>query len=336
MTLALTVLGPAEAVGFASMTFPAYRHLLSLEPAPTLLGEPASRPVQPLALGGWIDGQRAAFALAGLPVDEAGDPELLSLYVAPSFRSQGVGRATLAALEGELAGRGFTLVTTVFTANAPGSAAFARVLAARQWSPPQPRTLLMRFTLPEAERFPWFDRYPVREGCTIFPWRELTAQERQQLIDSQRQRHWIAEDLVPWRWDEPVFEPITSVGMRSPEGVVGWVINHALDDTTLRFTCSYIRKDYGRRGRILPLYSASIKRMRETSFTSCSFIAPLHHATMAAFVRRWMAPWAGTVRETLGSAKQLSVGADVVTKGVEHSLLAATTGDPRTDESTKK
>lgn len=306
MNLVTSVLAAPLASEFAGMTFPAYRHLLALSPAPTLLQEATARQVQPLAIGTFSDGVPIALALAGLPLEGEEGPELLSLYVAPAWRGRGVGRAVLAALEAEVAGRGFASLGTVFTASAPGTPAFARVLAARGWTAPQPRTLLMRFTREQARRFPWFNRYPLREGCEIFPWRELTPTERQQLIDSQRQRGWIAEDLVPWRWDEHGFEPVTSVGMRSPEGVVGWVINHALGEHTLRFTCSYIRKDYGRRGRILPLYSESINRMQNTPFTHCSFVAPLHHATMAAFVRRWMAPWAGTVQETLGSTKTLA------------------------------
>ncbi len=306
MSWVTSVLEAPLASEFEGMTFPAYRHLLALTPAPTLLQEATARRVQPLALGAFSDGAPIALALAGLPLEGEEGPELLSLFVAAPWRGRGVGRAVLAALEAEVAGRGFASLGTVFTASAPGAPAFARVLAARGWTAPQPRTLLMRFTREQARQFPWFNRYPLREGCEIFPWCELTSAERQQLIDSQRQRGWIAEDLVPWRWDEYGFEPVTSVGMRSPEGVVGWVINHALGGHTLRFTCSYIRKDYGRRGRILPLYSESINRMQNTPFTHCSFVAPLHHPTMAAFVRRWMAPWAGTVQETLGSTKALA------------------------------
>ncbi len=305
MTVTFALLEPPVAPSFEGMTFPAYRHLLALAPAPTLVHEPTARQVQPLAMAALREREPAALALVGLPLEGDEPPELLSLYVVPASRGQGVGRALLAALEGEIASRGFASLGTVFTASAPGSPAFSRVLAARGWTTPQPRTLLMRFSYEQAQQFPWLNRYPVREGCEIFPWRELTPAERQQLIGSQRERGWIAQDLVPWRWDEHGFEPVTSVGMRSPEGVVGWVINHALDENTLRFTCSYIRKDYGRRGRILPLYSESINRMKEGGFTRCSFVAPLHHATMAAFVRRWMAPWAGTLQETLGSTKSL-------------------------------
>lgn len=306
MTITLARLEPPVAQPLGAMTFPAYRHLLALMPAPTLLREPTARRVQPLAMAAFRESEPVALALAGLPLEGDEPPELLSLYVVPIARRQGVGRALLAALEGEIASRGFTSLSTVFTASAPGSPAFARVLAARSWTTPRPRTLLMRFSFEQAQQFPWLNRYPVRDGCEIFPWRDLTPGEREQLVASQRERGWIAEDLVPWRWDEHGFEPLTSVGMRSPEGVVGWVINHALDDHTLRFTCSYIRKDYGRRGRILPLYSESINRMKEAGFTQCSFVAPLHHATMAAFVRRWMAPWAGTLQETLGSTKILT------------------------------
>jgi len=86
---------------------------------------------------------------------------------------------------------------------------------------------------------------------------------------------------------------------------VGWVINHRTSPDTLRFTCSYIRKDMGRRARILPLYTASIGRLGLTGCSRVTFVAPMKHPTMVAFVRRHMEPYASSVRETFGSTKNL-------------------------------
>jgi len=302
----LSVLGPQRATDLGAMTFPAYRHLLELRPALRLLSEPAQPPVQPFAAAASNDaGEVVGLALAELPLTGDSPPELLSLFVKREERNRGLGTELLRYLEEQVGGRGFGELRTVYTAGKPSIAAFERVLAKRGWAEPAPRTLSVRLSVDQALSLPWLDRYRVRSGCEIFPWAELTDDERRALRLSQEQQGWITKDLVPWRYDVLGFEPFTSLGMRCDQDVVGWVINHRSAEATLRFTCSYIRKDLGRRGRILPMFSASIKRMKAAGFTACTFVAPIRHATMVAFVRRWVEPWASLVSQTLGSEKIL-------------------------------
>ncbi|HVN77210.1 MAG TPA: GNAT family N-acetyltransferase [Thermoanaerobaculaceae bacterium] len=292
---------------FSAMTFPAYRHLLSLQVARRHEEEANRPPIQPLAVAASVRGQAVGLALAELPLVVGGSPELLSLYVAPHLRNVGVGSALLGALEQEVAGRGFVRLQTVYMTGKPAIPAFERVLAKRGWDAPAVRTISVRFTVEQIDTFPWINRYRLPAGFTIFPWAELTEDDRRELRASQEGRRWIASDLQPWDHDSYGFEPITSLGLRGPAGVVGWVINHAISETTLRFTCSYIRKDLGRRGRIVPVYSASLLRAKGTRFKDCTFVAPVQHPTMVHFVRKWMEPWVSFVGETRGSEKRLAV-----------------------------
>lgn len=305
----LAILRPPVAPEFVGMTFPAFRHLLDLQPALRLLSDANRPPIQPLAVGATVGGVPAGLAVVEAPITGEEPPELLSLFVSAEHRRQGIGTALVKRVEAELAERGCASVRTVFTAGKPGIAAFERVLVKCAWEEPTPRSLSARFTVEEAQRFPWLGRYPLREGCEIFPWVELKPEERVELRRSQAATGWIKPDLVPWNFDEHGFEPVTSVGMRCPDGVVGWVINHVTAQDTLRFTCSFIRKDLGRRGRILPLFSESINRLAMTAYTTCTFIAPVRHATMVAFVERYMAPWVSFLEETRGASKALVPGA---------------------------
>jgi GNAT superfamily N-acetyltransferase len=314
-----TVVRPGDGA-LAAMTFPAYRHLLELRPAHRLLSDPSRPQVQPLALEAVEDGMPIGLALVGLPLQEGEVPEMLSLFVNAERRNRGVGRLLVRSAEGEIARRGFARVEAVWTAGRPASLAVEHVLARCGWARPAPRTLSVRFTVDEAENFPWLDRYPLRAGCEIFPWVELGDAEREALLLSQRERAWIKPDLVPWQYDAHGFEPVTSVGMRRAGEVVGWVINHRTGPTTLRFTCAYIDKNLGRHGRIMPLFSASIGRLRQGGFTNCTFVTPLRHETMVAFIRRWMMPWVGFVEETRGSHKELAgaPGCDALDGRSEH------------------
>jgi len=300
----LELLHPPVDAAFFSMTYPAYRHLLELAPAPKLLHEAGSLPVQPVAVGAFAGPKPVGLMLAALPLVPQEDPELLSVYVVPEARGQGIGGKLLEAAETVAQRAGFSALAACWTEGTAGSGWWERQRSRRGWSAPEKRTLSLLFSSSEALRFPWLDRFPVREGCEIVPFAAVTAEEMAALQRSQETAPWIAPDLVPWRYVAEGFEEQTSVALRSPEGIVGWVINHRLSEDWLRFTCSYIRKDLGRRARILPLFSASIHRMVEAGFARASFVAPVRHPTMVRFVEQHMAPWVSQVRWTWGSRKQ--------------------------------
>ena len=83
------------------------------------------------------------------------------------------------------------------------------------------------------------------------------------------------------------------------------MLNHRVAQDAVRFTCSFMRKDLGRRGRIMPLYTASIERLRAAGIETCMFVTPVVHRTMVEFVRRRCAPWASFFGETKGTVRNL-------------------------------
>lgn len=302
-------LAPPVDPRLARMTFPAYRRLLDLGRAqrhPGMAGQPW---VKPLALGAWAFGEPAALALAEIPEGQSARAEILSLFVAAEHRGRGLGGALLAAAERALARMGVEEVQGVYMTGQPGQPALERLLIRAGWSAPETRQLTMRFTPEGARRMEWFGRYPFGDGFEVFPWKDLTDEEREGLRASQRATGWIKPDLEPWRHDAYGFEPVSSIGIRLDGEIVGWVINHALDERTVRFTCSFIRKDLGRRGKIVPAYTEAVRRLSEgTSFVECSLTVPVRHGGMSAFVLRRCAPHALFIGETRGTAKRLAAG----------------------------
>jgi GNAT superfamily N-acetyltransferase len=288
------------------MVFPAHRHLLDLRPAPLHLNEPTAPTVQPCAVGAFAGSEPAGLALAAARRDDDTSAELLSLFVVAGRRRQGVGRDLLRAAERETAARGVARLQAVWMTGGAGSAAVEGLLGRHGWPPPTPRMLTVRFSLEDLERVPWLDRHRLRPGLEIFPWAELTVADRDHLVATQRRNPWIPRDLQPWDYDRQGFERVTSLGMRLGGEVVGWIINHPISASTLRITCSYIRDDLGRRGRIVPLWAESFRRLRTTTFRRCSFTTPLYHRGMIAFVTRWCGPWVSFLGETRGSTKLLA------------------------------
>ncbi len=298
-------LSPPVDPALTAMTFPAYRHLLELEPVRRHRDSTRGPRIQPLAVTAIADGAPVGLALAELPLSEADeDPELLSLFVVASHRGRGVGTDLLHRLQESVRAGGHSRMRAVWMTGKPGIHAFQNVLWKCGWAPPETRTVTVRMTVEETYNVPWLGKVSLPSRYEIFPWRELSDDERAELKRSQQERGWIAPDLQPWDFEHRL-EPLTSVGVRGPEGVVGWVLNHAISPSTVRFTCSYIRKDLGRRARILPLYAESIRRLRSSPYDQFCFVSPLAHPTMAAFAKRRIGPWASFLAETRESTTNL-------------------------------
>lgn len=292
---------------FVEMTFPAYRHLLALEPARRHPQAPNTPLVLPVALGARAFGEPVALALAEIREGQASNAEVLSLFVAPAFRGRGLGTALLDQMGVYLARMGAKKVMGVYMTGQPSQQAIERVLEKAGWSTPEIRQLTLRFTFEEVLRTGWYGKYPLEDGYTVFPWKDLTEAGREALRESQKATGWIKPDLEPWKHDAEGYEPVSSLGIRLHGEIVGWMINHALDDRVVRFTCSFIRKDLGRRGKIVPVYTEAVRRLLEkTNFVEGTLTAPVRHRGMANFVLRRCAPLASFLGETRGTAKLLA------------------------------
>lgn len=305
-TLTLRRLAVEEAGAVREMTFPIYRPLLALEPVARHpeLGDP--KIVQPLGIVAWREGQPRGLALAETPTSEGHAPELLSLYVAAEARGQGVATALVAELERVLRAQGQRELRAVYMTGKPAIDALEHILAKLGWAPPVTRSVTLRFTPEEALSTPWFGRITLPEPeFQTFPWTDITPAERAELERSHAESPWITKGLEFWNHDRNGFDAVSSLGLRQHGRVVGWVLNHRLSEDTVRFTCSFMRKDLGRRGRIMPLYTVSLERLRAHGTRTCTFVTPVHYGSMVEFVRRRCAPWASFFGETRGAAKNL-------------------------------
>lgn len=293
----------------AGMTFPAYRHLLALERTPRHPEQGDDRLVDPVAVAAWSGGRPLGLALGELPVERDRPAELLSILVVAEHRRQGIAGALLEGLEEAAAGEGFSELAAVYTAGTPACEAVERLFARHGWSAPEPRTLSVQFTPQAFLAAPAFAprlMAVLSRGLEIFPWAEVTAQELEALERSQEESPWIQPALAPWRFLSAGYDP-SSVAARYRGRIVGWVINHPVSPGVVRFTCTYMHPGVPRRGRILPLYRASIESLSERC-RLCTFTTPFSYPTMIRFIRDWLTPVSTRVTETRGVSKGLSGG----------------------------
>jgi GNAT superfamily N-acetyltransferase len=305
-TFTIDILQPADLLVCESMSFPAYRHLLNLQPGLRLPNEAEQRLIQPIALVARSGDQPVALAMAELPLNQAeGAPELLSLFVSSPYRGQGIATALVEAIEDTLRAGGATSVEAVYTTGKASIPAVERIFEKRGWETPAMRSLTVRFTLAEALSTPWYGKSGLPAGAEIFSWADLTPGEYAALRESNEREPWIPNSLQPWRHDEIGFDPVSSVGLRYRGEVLGWVINHQVSPDTVRFTCSFMHPSLSRRARILPLYSEAVRRLAEAGCQYCTFITPTVYPPMIDFIRRHCAPYASFTGETRGTRKSL-------------------------------
>jgi GNAT superfamily N-acetyltransferase len=297
-----------------AMTFPAFAPLLSLAPQPIYPEQGDPVVVEPQLYLATEGGREVGLALAARPLAPVGaGAQLLSLFVAKESRRRGVGAALVAAAEAGAAASGAASLETVYTTGKASIPYLEKILAGRRWSPPQGRTLSVRFApaagiasdLLEPRRL----RHQAR-GLDIRPWCEIPQAEKDQLQRSFEagQERWIAPLLAPWRFDVHGYDG-SSLGARFQGKLAGWVITHRVSAETVRLTCSFMHPELSRYGKILPLYGGVLEQLRPRC-RWCSFVTPFSYPSMIAFIRRRLAPISEFVGET--RASRLALASEVL------------------------
>ena len=214
---------------FAAMTFPIYRPMLHLRPVARHPEQGDARRIQPVGIAAYCGGEPAGLLLGELPLDIRGVPEVLSLFVAPEHRGRGIATDLLAHFEATLAAGGSQEVGCVFTTGKPSIRALERVLWKRGWSAPKARSVSVRFAPQAALASDLFNERRMRvlgAHLDLFPWSQLSPEERTNIAVSDRLKPWITPSLAPWRFDRAGFDPISSIGARRDGKVVGWGLDH--------------------------------------------------------------------------------------------------------------
>jgi GNAT superfamily N-acetyltransferase len=288
---------PFTGLIYQRFTFPQFRpHLEVLKAEASTVAIAASDSHKPIGL-----------ALAEIQPDGQ-SAEVLSIFVEPTYRCQGVGTALFTRLEQELVSRGCTSANLVYITGQTTTPALERLLQQHNWTPPEPRMLVCKCNRKMLEA-PWLNKnYSFPPSFTFFPWQEITPEERLNLQKQQETSLWIPDQLSPFKHEKNL-EPLNSLGLRYEGEVVGWVITHRLSPDTIRYTCSYIRPDLQKVGRILSLYAESIKlQAANLEIPNAIWTVPFKFNSMANFVKKRMGEYMDSIEESRGSFKSFSHG----------------------------
>jgi GNAT superfamily N-acetyltransferase len=237
----------------------------------------------------------------------AGDSaRVLSLFVARGHRKKNVGSTILAHLEKALAREGCTHVNLAYRSNWPSVPAIERLLQKRKWTSPQTSMLLGKTTTRRIAEAPWFDEASLPDGFTVFPWPELTPQEREAIQQEQEAEQWYSPVLTPFQEEERL-EPLNSLGLRYQDRVVGWVITHRTGPDTIQYTSLFVQPEFQGQGRALPLLAKAIRRQVAVGddVPYGIFQVEVVNEPMIKFVDRYLRPYLTSLTELRRSRKSL-------------------------------
>lgn len=282
---------PLAASFYETFTFPVFRSRLYLaQPQGTTVAVGANYNQKPIGL-----------AMAEILPDN--QSKILSIFVDASHRNQGVGTVLINHLEKKLKQQSCQSIEIVYTTGKSTSIALEQVLKKNNWTAPQPRMLVCNCDLTMLKA-PWLQKkYSLPSEYSIFPWTEITQQERIKLQNQKQNETWIPDQLNPLIHENNL-ETLNSLGLRYRNQIVGWVITHRLSPDTIRYTCSYIKPNLQRLGRILALYAESIKlQTTDPEIINIVWTVPFIYSSNINFVKRRMKNYMNSIEESRESFK---------------------------------
>jgi GNAT superfamily N-acetyltransferase len=229
------------------------------------------------------------------------------LQVDPEYRNKGIGTALLRKMEKESRKRACGKMTIGFKKVEQEFDTAKRLLAMCGWEPPEIHGYGYWTT---TERFfkdiAWVKRkikYPYHDY--IFPWTELTEEERKGLKEEEGPDSWKVEGTSPFFF-EGKFEENSSLGLRVDGKIVGWIINHQIAPDTILYGSYFVRKKYRGLGNSIGLLLESTKRQRDTGIPRITWYVQAKDKEIKKFYQRLLGPCIMREDEYWQSSKALT------------------------------
>jgi uncharacterized protein (TIGR03032 family) len=227
-----------------------------------------------------INGAIVGFAIAErLNSEEA---ELISLFVLPEYRRQGIGTRLVAYLERELAQQGYEEIVLSYSTNTITNAALEPLLQKLHWQPHQTNLVLGKTATEKIAQAPWLNKFPLPPAFEVFPWLDAGLG-------------------LPRGVESHRLEPLNSLGLRYREEVIGWVFTHRVALDTIRYTTLSIAEPFEKRGRGISLLAEAIRRQVNSGVPYLTGSVSHHYPRLLQFVERHLTPYLtglGEVRQT--------------------------------------
>ena len=287
-----SILNSATASFFEKLTYPIFRSDLRLLDYDNSL----------IAIGVTFNSQPIGLTIA--KIADVKNAEILSLFIVPEQRKQGLGKLLLIYLEEELINYGCSMVSITYISNKTRFV-IEKILKQQNWSVPQPNMLICSALIDDFKNVTWLKLSNNSSKYSIFYWIELTQQARESIQKKQNVSPWYPEILSPFK-EEKIIEPLNSLGLRLQNTIVGWIITHRINSETIRYSSLFVRKDLQSSGRAIPLLATAIKLQLEKSLArKAVFTVVTDNSAMIKFVDKRLSPYLASIRQSWKSYKML-------------------------------
>jgi GNAT superfamily N-acetyltransferase len=255
----------------------------------------------PLSFGVERDGEPIAVGHLTLHTNNT-IGELHTFFIRDGYRCNDTNAKLLKAIEEGACQEGCRFLSFLYPKGSP----LTPILQARGWSAPNLFMFRIDFD-PPTFNTPWINKeYPLPEGCALFPWKELTAKEREAL-QRQEQQCRFHFSVSPFG-DERYQQPVNSIGLRYNGEVVGWMITHTFPENpdTVRYSCLYIDDALHFKGLSIRLLQEAIRIQIDHSpylWAYCEVNMGLSEPSWIRFLNRRLAPYCASLTKTMQSVK---------------------------------
>lgn len=254
-----------------------------------------------VALGVELQGKPVGLVLAEYKKNQ-NQANILSLIVDPEHRRQGLGTALLIQIEEILKKSGCQQLNLIYKLNLMTSI-LEHMLQQQNWTPGSSYSLQCLTNRETMKHAPFLHRYTIPEKFTVFPWVELTAQERMKIEQGDNKLNY-PDELSPF--SEGQIEAISSLGVRYQEEVIAWSIFHRMLPNCVVYKSLFVKPEFRSSCLGASLIAASLNRqITDEAVTEGMVIFLEENTTMMKFLNRRLAPYLTSINRFWKSTKLL-------------------------------
>lgn len=250
---------------------------------------------------------------AGLSITKISDDkcaEIISFYILPEARKKNIGFQLFQALEEKVRENGQTKILYIAEKQKIETAEIQVFLRKNTFHSGALRSVWGKFKAEDLKEVPFLKKDFIPGAFEIFLWRDLTPNDKEEMLQRQKEMAWIPENLNPFETNKNI-ELSNSLGLKYKNKVLGWIINFRIDPNTIRYDKMFVQKDLQQYGLVLPLLIRSIKIHIESyhagdAAANALFLIPTEMEGMIKFYRKHMEAYVSEKKEYYQITKILS------------------------------
>jgi N-acetylglutamate synthase-like GNAT family acetyltransferase len=224
--------------------------------------------------------------------------------VLAEYRNKGIGTALLRLLENTARGIGAKVLVLTFRSDLAYTKIVRKILENHAWSSPQMRLKLYKVTRKSFREPAWFSRIKLPKDYSIFPWRDLSIDDRRGLIERQNQTGWYPNALTPFQ-EESKIEWSNSLGLRHKGDITGWLITHRVAADVIQYSALFVSPENKPLSIGLPLIVEAVRRQCDTKIDRAIFQVRSENRRFLEFIEHRLSDVLESSAERLLSKKEI-------------------------------